>query len=418
MELGSTKREKQPKYAGKKRVMMYFKEYCDYTGIHGFRYIAEERTFFESERIHNVASTICDFYATEQNNNGTTQDDVYNFLNMSRINNFLYCQYLGFEFDCAQGFTPILTEDGVCYSFNILDRRDIFYNDVYNFHNFHETNRTKDWSMEQGYSETANIDTFPRRALRAGTKDALYIVLQTKYSDTEYECSSEESGYRVSLHLPSKIPEVVESYFTVPLDQRIAGGIIPHIIKTSAGVKTFDPFKRDCYFPSEKALKFFKTYTHENCLMECKTNFTLRTCGCVGFYMPSNFSMLSINSEILPEKNKRNSAYCDCLPTCTDVTYNLELSQNNFKYEPRDKNLKLKKGIYYSILTLYFKKNHIETKERNELYGFSDLISNFGGLLGLFTGFSILSFIEIIYFLSLRIWGNIKLHGNWNGKRE
>lgn len=72
-------------------------------------------------------------------------------------------------------------------------------------------------------------------------------------------------------------------------------------------------------------------------------------------------------------------------------------------------------SFHYSILTLYFKKNQIETKERNELYGFSDFISNFGGLLGLFTGFSILSFTEIIYFLSLRIWGNIKLYGNWWG---
>ncbi|RZC37262.1 ASC domain containing protein, partial [Asbolus verrucosus] len=29
--------------------------------------------------------------------------------------------------------------------------------------------------------------------------------------------------------------------------------------------------------------------------------------------------------------------------------------------------------------------------ERNELYGVSDLISNFGGLLGLFTGFSLIT---------------------------
>lgn len=69
-------------------------------------------------------------------------------------------------------------------------------------------------------------------------------------------------------------------------------------------------------------------------------------------------------------------------------------------------------------MNLYFKRNHIETKERNELYGFSDFISNFGGLLGLFTGFSMLSFIEIIYFLSLRIWGNIKMYNSWNGKNN
>jgi amiloride-sensitive sodium channel len=53
--------------------------------------------------------------------------------------------------------------------------------------------------------------------------------------------------------------------------------------------------------------------------------------------------------------------------------------------------------------------------ERKGLYGISDLISNFGGLLGLFTGFSLISLFEILYFLTLRIYYNTKLHAHWSG---
>lgn len=38
-------------------------------------------------------------------------------------------------------------------------------------------------------------------------------------------------------------------------------------------------------------------------------------------------------------------------------------------------------------------------QQRAELYGMIDFIANMGGLLGLFTGVSIISFIEIVYFV-------------------
>lgn len=40
--------------------------------------------------------------------------------------------------------------------------------------------------------------------------------------------------------------------------------------------------------------------------------------------------------------------------------------------------------------------------QRSEIHGWADFIANFGGLLGLFLGVSILSIVEIIYFISFR----------------
>ncbi|CAH1116195.1 unnamed protein product [Phaedon cochleariae] len=504
-----------------KRLMNYFREYCEYTGIHGFRYIGENRTLLEriwwiislvvavmfcgvmiyeifqkyisfpvlvtfsmqethlqkmpfpavticprakisasylnltdifqkkfeglpvtieEEKKLDLASTFCDFYAGNKTKGLVEGKDFYEFVEKSRAYFFHYCQYLGNVVDCYDVFTPVLTEEGICYSYNILNKKDIFRDNVqFPFQDFHDAPSLKQWNIEEGYT-VREVDTYPKRALRIGAKGALLVVMKTHVSDIEYECASDESGYRVRLHLPSNFPDVTDNHFLVPLDNRVSAAIIPHMIKTSEGVKMFDVTKRDCYFQSERSLEFFKIYSQEHCMMECRGKYVLKICGCVDFFMPrrpdtpicllqdiecleeatSKFSIYNEYSEVIDNGNINNVVNCDCRPTCTDITYSLEMSQNTVKYVPLNKTAREiidNEHYRYSIIILYFKSNHIETKERNELYGFSDVVSNFGGLLGLFTGFSILSFTEIIYFLSLRIWGNIQLFGNWSGQR-
>ncbi|CAG9833089.1 unnamed protein product [Diabrotica balteata] len=77
-------------------------------------------------------------------------------------------------------------------------------------------------------------------------------------------------------------------------------------------------------------------------------------------------------------------------------------------------------GKHMSSFQIYFKSNQFVTMERNELFGITDFLANFGGLLGLFVGFSLLSLIEIVYFLTLRIFCNVALFGrhNWSGIKE
>lgn len=71
-------------------------------------------------------------------------------------------------------------------------------------------------------------------------------------------------------------------------------------------------------------------------------------------------------------------------------------------------------------LTISFKEMQFITSERNELYGSTDFLANCGGLLGLFTGFSFLSMVEMIYFLTLRLICNIRKFGRhfWSGSSD
>lgn len=71
-------------------------------------------------------------------------------------------------------------------------------------------------------------------------------------------------------------------------------------------------------------------------------------------------------------------------------------------------------------VTIFFKEQQFITSERNELYGSTDFLANCGGLLGLFMGFSFLSLLEIFYFLTIRLWFNLKKFGIhfWSGSDE
>lgn len=97
-----------------------------------------------------------------------------------------------------------------------------------------------------------------------------------------------------------------------------------------------------------------------------------------------------------------------CLPACFEVNYGRELSSAKLgggefltEYSLQGYN----KSFIHSnlaIVHIYFLENAYRGFTKNELIGFTEFLSNTGGLLGLFMGFSVISLIEIIYFLSLR----------------
>ncbi|VVC95889.1 unnamed protein product [Leptidea sinapis] len=128
------------------------------------------------------------------------------------------------------------------------------------------------------------------------------------------------------------------------IEARVA--IKPKILDAQPALKDIDVAKRLCLFSSEKALVFYRTYTFKNCQMECEARMMLEVCKCVLYFMPN-----------------REEACNECLPACTEISYYERLST-----APLNRNL----------------------------------ITNTGGLLGLCMGFSVMSAVELLYYLTLR----------------
>ena len=171
------------------------------------------------------------------------------------------------------------------------------------------------------------------------------------------------------LHSPVRIPKLKQEYFRVPLNQEVVAAVHPIMIMTSPAVQGFNVEKRECYFPSEKKLKYFRSYSQQNCFLECLTNVTLNFCDCVNFYIPSlliRFSRRLLILAVLEEnatkicgkesstcvkvaetilqlgeeyskfyqpKSDNEFETCDCLPICTDLSYDVQTSQTNWDWK-------------------------------------------------------------------------------------
>lgn len=243
-------------------------------------------------KVYEYASQVCDAEFETNYSNVTLIEnatDLYQTLFEVKPN-FLEnteCKWLNVDFHCSELFTEIITDEGICYGFNLLDRNEMFRKEVYLYEKFQNVNKTaQGWMDTGGYTDNESLASYPYRSLLAGTRDSLLVTITTYDSEIDYKCSGYLQGFKVSFHIPERYPLFNEDHILVPLDEYVAVAVQPSMVTTSSVVKKYDPKVRMCYFPHEKYLRYFKTYTLNNCKTECWANYTLESCGCVSFYMP------------------------------------------------------------------------------------------------------------------------------------
>lgn len=137
--------------------------------------------------------------------------------------------------------------------------------------------------------------------------------------------------------------------------------IRPQLIDTE-NLQNYDIDKRQCYFENEKKLFLFKNYTRSNCQLECLVNYTLLRCNCAHFSHPrpknhkicdsvasqicfdnANNELMQLNMERSLSTSKtydeRGSLACGCLPSCTSLKYEGELSHDSILLFGKDENI-------------------------------------------------------------------------------
>ncbi|ERL89696.1 hypothetical protein D910_07059, partial [Dendroctonus ponderosae] len=403
----------------------------------------------EEKRKFADLALMCDNHLYNKGN-ATTDYDTINFLMgiAPQFDEMLWqCKYTLLNGSCYDFFTPILTEEGLCYTFNMLDRTELLKNNVFLPGDYMNHGRKSEgWNLEDGYPASASISTYPRRAMSAGFTSGFLLLLRAYEQDLDYICKGPVQGFKIHLHNPAETPRVGMQYFRAPLNQEVVVAVKPDMMTTSDGLRDYDPHRRQCFFPKERRLAYFQSYTQQNCEVECLTNYTRNKCGCVAFHMPheegteicgvgSIVCMFEAQNELLqrevqsglkreksPEENPASD--CDCLPGCTSLVYNAETSQADFMWEKLFQaykaNMSEFPGVQITRINIFFKEQQFITSERNELYGQTDFLANCGGILGLFTGFSFLSIVEVIYFLTLKLMCNVKKYGRhyWSGSPQ
>ncbi|KAK7874517.1 hypothetical protein R5R35_001598 [Gryllus longicercus] len=338
-------------------------------------------------------------------------------------------------------FEPILTEEGLCYSFNMMPAAEFFREGT--FHAAREKylkyNISKvQWDPTRGYDDGIDEKAYPLRALGAGKEPGFQVHLHTKTKFLHSVCNFMGQGYQVLLHSPIEFPQLGKQSIYVPLDSVVQISLTPSEIRTNEQLRrSYTTSQRQCYFPDEKYLMYFKHYTQSNCELECLSNLTWTGCGCVEFYMPRkpDTPVCGMNKKLCvkgkaaflneitagvwkrenPEKKSGNKADhpCGCLPSCMEIQYHNDKSRTELDLELMNRYLKQERpssteedndSRNRSIIFIYFKHSHYIPIRRIEVFGTTDLLASLGGVMGLCMGISLLSVIEFFYWMLVRPW--------------
>lgn len=142
------------------------------------------------------------------------------------------------------------------------------------------------WSLENGYKDKRHEKSYPIRVFNSAQGAGLFSFLQLFDKDIEYFCQGTLQGFRVFLHAPGQTFKF-SRHFRVSVLEEAEVLIKPKLITTSKELRGYAPNQRQCFYQSERKLRFFKIFGQNNCDAECLSNFTVFKCGCVQFSMPS-----------------------------------------------------------------------------------------------------------------------------------
>ncbi|XP_030387047.1 pickpocket protein 28 [Scaptodrosophila lebanonensis] len=350
-----------------------------------------------------------------------------------------FCKWNGRFYFCDKIFDFVPTDEGICYQFNGLRPKDIYRDerfvsyvdpDIVDFNNFFDdleplNNITGNWSLDSGYLGQGK-NAYPQRTVFSSARNAFFAFLQALEHNYDFDCRSFKQGYKVFLNSPESVPLTTGNYILVPNGDEVVVSVLPNYVVSTDNLHEISPEKRQCFFDDERALRFFRSYSQNNCQTECLANFTVAKCGCAKFWMPKpldvpvcglddiacytaaqeELNVLLQNQTMQQTVDPNAKVMCDCMPACTSLEYNFEISRARYDLA---KTLRAFREVYEhddsigSRLSVYFKEHQFTAIKRTIMFGVSTLISNCGGIFGLFMGISSLSFIELVYFFSMRI---------------
>ncbi|XP_030370431.1 pickpocket protein 19-like, partial [Scaptodrosophila lebanonensis] len=336
--------------------------------------------------------------------------EVLDFINITSLALFLTlrcediivpktCEWRRAPFNCCDFFILEKTEYGFCLVFNSElspTSRDIKAREGGSFYPRHNS------KAGQGTGLNFNImlrDSFKRPNSTA--KDNVYIMI--KKSD------------QMSNVVYSMTPNT-ETYITVR----------PEITNTDETTRNMPPERRNCLFSDEHTdfgtsdvtKRFSKEFLLTNCLNHCHESYLVKLCNCsLPIFFVSNSKVpdctasslrcLSRNHDILSyDKRQEEDVYfsatkpgmtCYCLVSCNLIEYytaltTLPLHIEQVKKETSEKLIKI--DVHYQIDTIVKYRTSLE-------FSSIDLIANLGGIFGLCLGASMVSAVELFYYLTL-----------------
>ncbi|BES90503.1 pickpocket 23 short form [Nesidiocoris tenuis] len=274
------------------------------------------------------------------------------------------CTFKQEEIPCCEAFRPTFTEHGLCFSFNTIHaevdwpwKPPGLNATMEKLHQVYETDST--WSVKFD----ADFDKID------GTAFIIYIHDGNQLPG--FEMTPQYEWYK----------SVDKLYFA------------PRTTYTTENARQLSIKQRKCVFKDEKELLSAKEYSYWACMNDCRMKLAKERCFCVPFIVVAvpgfpHCDFEGMRCLAIHEDEIKNASRCSCELGCDNTRYEVvKLSDSN--------------GHGHSLEMGFISWPMIRYK-RELLFGPLDLLVAFGGIAGLFLGFSLLSGVEIIYYFTLR----------------
>ncbi|XP_023287594.1 sodium channel protein Nach-like [Orussus abietinus] len=327
------------------------------------------------------------------------------------------CIWLGKVYNCSKIFKTVKSIEGYCCAFN--------------YHVFpsvtleQETDPDSIQNYQQGLDD---IQMVPG----AGRDIGLSLVLNVEAF--AYRGSIRPyTGASVLIHDPHVYPEVDMQTALVQSNQEISVILSGKVVESAENVRQLKLNQRNCWFNDEKQLKSSVVYSYQSCVAECRMEHIVSLCDCLPFYYPdivdnvrtcglADVRCLRFNNRVLSSlqmplegevTNKTISpTKCACLPQCSSKSYVIDIEKA--RLEDVDFDSVLLRGLNIndiSLVHVHFRDITCLKYRRDSLITWHDLLASFGGVFGLCVGGSFVSFVEILYYFTIKVFHSRR---NWN----
>jgi amiloride-sensitive sodium channel len=143
----------------------------------------------------------------------------------------------------------LLTDDGLCDTFNAIDANLIFRNDTvdpkfikeYQIKQKKEGNDPLLWSMEEGYQPAVN--NYPYRSFDSNANGLqLELGLSTVWVEAlRTFCNKNPKSFKLIFNHPAEVPRVSSNRLLIPFNRSLDILITPKITKTSDSLRSYSP---------------------------------------------------------------------------------------------------------------------------------------------------------------------------------
>lgn len=142
------------------------------------------------------------------------------------------------------------------------------------------------WEWEKGYLDASMESDYPFRITESGPDFGLKLSLIVHEQDYTSMCAYNEDEFYMFLTVPTETRDLNPTTFHIPISTDSLISIEAQLNVISNSIRNWNINKRNCAYGSDHPLTYFKSYSTTNCLKECLSNLTAKTCDCVPYFMP------------------------------------------------------------------------------------------------------------------------------------